>query len=106
MAPWWLNPFAIGRTARDIRRAASGGGPAALRLKGVEHPKGWLFPRSDISLEIVGKDGRLTPFQAAIPVPFAFAWTYRLARKLRVPLVKDVKPEHLAGEVKVPGRGA
>jgi hypothetical protein len=101
---WWMNPFALGRAARDIKSAASGGGPTALRLCRVDHPKGWIFPAATVSLEVVGKDGRVTPIETALPVPFAFAWAYRLARKLGVPLIKDLKPEHVAGEVKVPGR--
>lgn len=104
--PWWLNPFAIGRTARDIKSIATGGGPVALRVVNVEHPKGVLFPQSDISFEVVGKDGGVTPFETSIPVPFTFAWTYRLARKLGVPLIKDIDPNALTGEMKVPGRDA
>ena len=103
---WWLNPFAIGRVARDIKSAASGGGPAALRLVRVDHPKGWILPAAAVSLEVVGKDGHVTPIETALPIPFAFAWAYRLARRLGVPLIKDLEPEHLSGQVKVPGRGS
>jgi hypothetical protein len=101
---WWMNPFALHRTAKSIKSAASGGGPAAIRLCKVEHPKGWILPSAEVSLEVVGKDGRVTPIDTALPVPFAFAWGYRLARVLKVPFIRDLKPEHVSTEVRVPGR--
>lgn len=101
---WWLNPFALHRVARDVKSAASGGGPVALRLCKVDEPEGWIFPSAAIALEVVGKDGRITPVEAPLPVPFAFAWGYRLARALGVPLIRDLKPEHLSAKVKIPGR--
>jgi hypothetical protein len=103
---WWLNPFNLYRTARDARRVASGGGPVALRLKSIGHPRGWIFPASTVSLEVVGKDGGVTPFEPQFPVPFPFAWSYRLARMLGVPLISDLKPEWFSTELKVPGRSA
>jgi hypothetical protein len=101
---WWLNPFNLYRVVKDAKSVASGGGPVAIRLCRVEHPKGWIFPASAVSLEVEGKDGHITPIEAPLPVPFAFAWGYRVARKLGVPFVKDIQPEHLATQVKVPGR--
>ena len=104
---WWLNPFNLYRRFCDIRRVASGGGPAALRLKGIGHPQGWIFPASTVSLEVVGKDGGTTPFEPQFPVPFPIAWSYRLARLLGVPLISDLKPEWFAAEVDVTrGRGS
>lgn len=93
--PWYLNPFAIRRAACDVRRVASGGGPSELRLTGVSKPKGWIFPRSRVTLEVVGKDGTTTSFEPDFPIPHPIAWSYRLGRKLGVPVLSDFDPSEL-----------
>ena len=99
---WYLNPFAIHRAARDVKSVASGGGPKELHLKGVSHPKGWIFPYAEVTLDVVGKDGQTTTFTPAFPVAFPLAWTYRLARILRVPLIRDVDPGKVSAGFSLP----
>lgn|SRR5665809_159042 len=99
-----LNPFRIRDAARRIREAAGGGGPKAIRLAGVSHPEGWIVPTARVTLEVVARDGSLTRFEPGLPVPFPYAWAYRLARVLRVPLVSSVNPEGIRAEFPIPGR--
>ena len=101
---WYLNPFAIRRAASDVRSVASGGGPAELHLKGISHPKGWIFPYAEVTLDVVGKDGKTTTFTPELPVMFPLAWCYRLARILKVPLIKDVDPGKISARLDLPWR--
>jgi len=100
--PWYLNPFAIRRAAKDVRSVASGGGPEELHVKGISKPKGWLFPHAVVTLDVLGKDGNTTTFQPEVPVVFPLAWCYRLARVLGVPLIKDIDPEQLTLRARLP----
>ena len=99
-----LNPLRIRNVVRRAREASGGGGPKAVRLAGVSHPKGWLIPRSRVRLEVVARDGGVTRFEPALPIPFPYAWAYRIARRLGVPLISDRDPERLNLEVPIPGR--
>jgi hypothetical protein len=64
-----------------------------------------IIPTSQIVLEVEAKDGSKTRFEPAVPVPWPYAWSWRLARLLKVPLVRSVEPEHLSFSVGVPRRG-
>ena len=99
-----LNPFRIRAAVRRIREVSAGGGPAAVRLASVGHPEGWLIPTSEIVLEVRARDGSITRFTPDVPVPFPYAWAYRIARRLGVPLVSTLEPEQLSFELPVPGR--
>jgi hypothetical protein len=100
----YLNPFRIRDAARSIREISGGGGPAAIRLAGVSRPEGWVIPTARINLEVIARDGTVAQFSPALPVPFPYAWTYRLARLLHVPLVSSVDPERLRLRLPIPGR--
>lgn len=100
----YLNPFRIRNAAREIRRISSGGGPKKLRLVSVGHPEGLLVPTAEIVLEIESKDGRVARFVPALPVPWPYAWAYRLAHTLGVPLIRNLNPEQVSFEVAVPRR--
>lgn len=103
--PWYLNPFALTRAARDARRALGGGGPTAVRVTGVGAPEGLLLPTSTVSLEVDRNDGTVARFAPKIPVPWPYAWGYRLGRGLGLPLVSDVEPERLRFGLPLPWGG-
>jgi hypothetical protein len=99
----YLNPFRIRDAARQIRRI-SGGGPRRLRLVSVGHPEGVIVPTSRITLAVEARDGTKTKLEPELPVPWPNAWTWRLARLLKVPLVRSVEPEHVSFSVAIPHR--
>jgi hypothetical protein len=99
-----LNPCRIRNAIRQIREATGDGGPKAIRLAGVSRPEGLIVPTARVTLELVGRDGRITRFEPDLPVPFPYAWAYRIARLLHVPLVSSLNPERLNVEIPVPGR--
>lgn len=98
----YLNPFRIRAAARDIRRVMGKGGPKAVRLAGVDRPAGWFLPTSTMTIEVIGKDGRVERFCPDVPVPFPYAWAWRVARRLGVPLIR--RSEDIKVEVPVPRR--
>lgn len=100
----YLNPFRIRAAAREIKRVSSGGGPSKLRLVSVGHPEGWFLPTSEVVLEAKAKDGTVSRWAPAFPVPWPYAWAWRIARKLGVPLVRSLEPEDVGLAVKVPRR--
>lgn len=100
----YLNPFRIRDAARQIRRISGGGGPRRLRLVSVGHPEGVIVPTSRITLEVEARDGTKSRFAPELPVPWPYAWTWRLARLLKVPLVRSVEPEHVRFSVPIPHR--
>jgi hypothetical protein len=100
----YLNPFFIRDAVRTIRRAV-GSDPKLVRVVGVGHPEGWFLPTSTIEIEVIGKNNRKERFCPLIPVPWPYAWAWRIARRLGVPLVRSIEPEQLGFELPVPGRG-
>lgn len=101
----YLNPFRLRAAARQIRSLTGGGGPKRLRLVSVGHPSGVIIPTSRITLEVETKDGSKTTFEPEVPVPWPYAWSWRLARLLNVPLVRSVEPEHFSVSLPIPRRG-
>ena len=99
-----LNPFRIRAAVRAIRETSGGGGPAAVRVTGITSPTGWLIPASQVLLEVKGRDGSITRFAPAFPIPWAWAWGYRVARALDVPIVRGLDPERIRFELGIPGR--
>ena len=100
----YLNPFRIRAAVREIRRVMGNDGPSAVRLAGVDHPRGWLLPTSTVTIEVIGRNGARERFCPEVPVPFPYAWAWRIARALHVPLVSDVEPERWSVRLPVPGR--
>jgi hypothetical protein len=77
------------------RRLASGGGPTQLRVHGLGQPSGWIIPSARLKLEIEAGDGTRTRWEPQIPVPFLYAWAYRLSRWLQAPVISSHDPEDL-----------
>ena len=98
----YVNPFRIRRLVQDIRRAASGGGPKAIRIVRVGEPRGVILPSAEIEFEVVAANGTVEAFETALPVPWPYAWTYRLARRLGVPVVSAIDHDKISFEVPVP----
>ena len=89
-----LNPFWLRSAVKQIRKVISGGGPRGLRLVCVGQPHGIIVPRADVVFDVIAADGSVNRFESGLPVPWPYAWTYRLARKLGVPVVRSV-PESI-----------
>jgi hypothetical protein len=83
----------------------AGGGPKKLRLARVGEPRGVIVPTAEIVVEVEARDGSVSRWAPALPVPWPYAWAWRLARLLRVPLVRSFDPGRIAAEVAVPRRG-
>jgi hypothetical protein len=81
---------------------ASGGGPSRLRVRGLSQPTGLIIPSSRLKLEIEAKNGAKTRWEPEIPVPFPYAWAYRLSRWFRVPVISSHDPEDLIFSVTLP----
>jgi hypothetical protein len=62
-----------------------------------------VFPTVSAVVEIETAEGRTVRREPELPVPFLYAWLYRVARHLRVPIVSNVEPSDLALDVPVPG---
>jgi hypothetical protein len=100
---WYLNPSTLKRAAQVGRRVISGGGPKTVRVKRVEEPEGLIVPTSSVSMEVEARDGTVTRFAPEVPVPWPYAWGYRLARRLELPLVSALDPERVRFELPLLG---
>jgi hypothetical protein len=49
-------------------------------------------------------DGSKVELKPVVPVPFPYAWAYRVARRFGVPIISSIEPEDVRLEVPVPGR--
>jgi hypothetical protein len=87
---------------RQLRRVRAEGGPRRVRLERLERPAGWIFPTSEATVAIETNSGaevRLTP---ELPVPWPYAWGYRLARRLGLPIAATLDPEDVSVSLPVP----
>ena len=100
----YLNPFFIYAAVRQIRRVLGGGGPKLVRLVGIGEPRGIVIPTATVMIEVETKTGRKERFEPMLPVPWPAAWAYRIARRLGVPLIRDIDPQKLSFKVPVPRR--
>ena len=94
-----LNPWRLRDNARKIRSILDGGGPALVRVQRVGWPRGLIVPTSEIVLEVEARDGTKVQLEPEVPVPFFYAWAIRIARRLGVPLISDVRPESFRFQV-------
>jgi hypothetical protein len=93
----------IRSTVGALRDVRSRGGPRRLKLVRVGRPEGRLLPTSEVVLEIETRSGEPVRLEPELPVPFFYAWGYRLARRLGVPLASTLEPDDLQVEVPIPG---
>lgn len=100
-----LRPKYIREAVRQLRIVRKHGGPRRIHVMHVGQPKGLIINASDLLLEVEAKDGTRHRIETAVPLPFFYAWAYRLARLLHVPLVSRLDPERVSFSVPVPGRG-
>jgi hypothetical protein len=99
---WHPRPSQLRDTASAIGRINDGGGPRRLRLIRVGRPRGLFLPSSEATLEVETVSGEIVRLRPELPVPFFYAWAYRLARRLGLPLASTLDPEDLRVEVPVP----
>jgi hypothetical protein len=69
----------------------------------VGEPEGWFIPASAVRIEVEARNGTKVEMSPHLPVPFSFAWAYRVARRTGVPVVSDIDPDRIRFGVKVPG---
>jgi hypothetical protein len=100
---WWLDPRNFIGGIRDARKILRGGGPRYVILAGIGQPDGWLIPTSEIRFKVEARDGTTVELTPHLPVPFSFAWAYRFAHRIGVPLVSDIDPNRIHFQVNVPG---
>ena len=80
----WIALFAEGR-------------PRSLRLVSVEPPKGFvLSPDATVTLEVEGGAGTTRRHERAVPVPRLYAFWWKLATWLHVPLPERLDFERMA----------
>lgn len=65
------------RAGRDVIR---GGGPAGVRLLGVDSPEGLVVPTVTVNIEVPLRDGGTTRLSPGFPLPAPAAWVYRAGR--------------------------
>jgi hypothetical protein len=56
-----------------------------------------------VTLELEGEDGTVHPFERGIPVPFPIAWSYRLGRRFKLPMMQTDLTQLTAFELKREG---
>jgi hypothetical protein len=95
-------PGQISDALRGLRRIRGQGGPTEVRLEKLERPRGWLFPTSAATLEIRTRSGERVKLTPELPVPWPYAWGYRLARQLDVPVAASLEPDDIRLSLPVP----
>jgi hypothetical protein len=100
---WIPGPLQVRSAVRGLAAINRAGGPRRVRLVRVGRPQGRLLPSSELTVEVETASGELVRFDPELPVPFFYAWGYRLARRLGLPLASTLDPEDLSFELPVPG---
>jgi hypothetical protein len=99
----FLNPFKIAQGISNLHAVAAGGGPAAVHVVRVGEPHGLIVQSSEVVIDVETRNGTKVRLDPEVPMPFMVGWGIRLARKLRVPFISALEPEHFA--VSIGGRG-
>ena len=76
--------------AREIAGAAHAfvtGDVQHARIAEVGEPHGFFNPSANLVLELEGDDGAIHRFDRDVPVPFPLALSYRLGRRLKLPII-------------------
>jgi hypothetical protein len=72
------------------------GRPRSLRLVSVEPPRGFVFsPDATVTLEIEGGGGTTRQHEQGVPVPRLYAFFWKLATWLKLPLPKRLDFERM-----------
>jgi hypothetical protein len=100
---WIPGPLQVRSAAQALGRIDRAGGPRRLRLVRVGRPQGRLIPSTEVIVEVETVRGEVVRFDPELPVPFFYAWGYRLARRLGRPVASTLDPEDLSFDVPVPG---
>lgn len=79
----------------DDARGFLSGDIQHVRLVSVGDPSGWFTPAAPVTLEFQGADGEPHLWERDIPVPFPYAWGYRLGKRFNVPGLKQLDPTAL-----------
>jgi hypothetical protein len=90
------------RGARGLRQVHRGGGPRRVHLRSIERPEGLIFTGSRAVLEVETAGGETVPLEVGLPVPFFYAWGYRIARELGLPIASTLEPEDVSLSFGVP----
>lgn len=81
------------QVARSVLRAAStfiSGDVQRARIADVSDPKGIFFTKSFARFELEGEDGTVHSFEREVSVPFLWAWSYRLGKRVHLPFIGGV----------------
>ncbi len=100
---WLPSLGGIRDTAGAFNKIKEAGGPRRVRLARVGRPHGHFLPTSELTIEVETANGEVVRMTPEVPVPFFYAWGYRLARALGVPIASSLDPEDVSLEVPVPG---
>ena len=73
-----------------------------VRIVDVTDPKGFVGPRSTVTVEIEGEDGTTRQFDRDIPMPWPWALAYRLSKRFPATKTPDLG-EELAGQLRRQG---
>lgn len=83
------------RTFVSDARAFSSGDIQHARLVSVGDPRGIFSPSSEVTVELEGEDGNVHSLQHDVPIPFPFAWGYRLGKRFNLPILRSFDPTAL-----------
>ena len=81
--------YKVRDTVRDARGFITGDVQRA-RLVEVSEPKGIIWPKSTVVLELEGADAKVHRIDRELPVAFPYAWGYRLGRRYNLPLLRNL----------------
>jgi hypothetical protein len=99
-----LRPKYIREAVRQLTIVRKHGGPKRIHVLHVGRPHGLIVNVSELTLEVEAKDGTRHKIETAVPLPFFYAWAYKLARILHIPLISSLDPERVHFSVPVPSR--
>ncbi len=100
-----LNPKVIRELVRQLRVVRRHGGPKRVEVLSVAEPRGILAPFSEVLMDVESKDGTVTRVEAPVPIAWPYAWGYRVAKKLKLPIIRSLDPTRIHFALRVPRRG-
>ena len=78
------------RSVLSTARTFISGDVQRARIADVSDPKGIFFTKSIARLELEGEDGTVHSFEREVPVPFLWAWGYRLGKRTKLPFIGGI----------------